>query len=725
VLILSSIFARRRWILTFAFLAALLPGCGGGDGGAGGDTGGSSNPPAPLISGVVKSAVKVLSAADVGAGGLQANEGGGARLSSSSPRVASLAVGDTVHVPAQNSPGLLMGFTGKVSATRTTSGATTIELMPALVEDVFDEVSWDLDTSKTGVQTLGIVSLQRPQQVLKAVPTGSGGLAMKDGMISGSFALERVFNYSGHNFTISASVDVQDVVVRSSAEFNPRKFGSSGGWGKIGAVVSGNISGTAKIKSEDDVTIPLGDALYKASAWDDLKWNAGRLFSMQGLEGTDKAGRIPLGGIVVIPAAGVAGNFTGNGGVDQAATLKALSVASAIVFWVYTDASGNISMNGELGVRADGGTFKFGRVYTLGGSDAPAEQQRSSLGKVTLLGGGEFDGTQRLGFSAAADVLIAGIRPLSTSAFAGFKATATGSGDAISVEVWPNPGATASRWACADGRFWAGVESETAFRVKAALGDGWLPVVSDSGVNLEYSHPRRWTLFDKGMFAGHNAVCEGAVLSRSTLDLKIGGIGTLNIVDGAGNQLLDFNLQKLDLPTRLKWVAANPSLATITSGPDGAVIKAIAGGTTDITVTDEETGWTKKATLNVGVAGSITISKASCALDPNNPYPAYPRYQVGISGTARGPVGSYVTAYTNLTNGVTKGQRMTSCGAWSSTFGGWELYCQRGPDDPEETTYTGAYPLGGDIADDIYEARAVLVNTGGPAPTAIVPLTCN
>lgn len=615
----SYLGCRLTWRLAVAALsAAVMAGCGGG-GNGGSDTAGgeTTTPPAAgdpaAITARLSTDVTVLGAADLGAQGAVLNDDGGAVASGTGPALAALNVGDVVHLSSGSIPGMPIGFTGRVMAKQAATGTTTVEFAPANVEDVYQQLAWDLDTQKTGVQALAVVADAGRQALERPMDGGTQGLSISaSGLINGTVALERAFTFEGAQFKLSATVSLEDVSVRTKGRFDAAKLATGGGWAEIGAVATGKLSGRATVQSSDGVSIALGSALYQAAAWKDLKWNTGQIFSVQGLEGTDKAGRIPLGGIIIVPATGVAATFTGSGGgLDNSATLSALAAASAVVVWVYTDASGQITFNGEAGIEAESIGFKFGRELTLEGSSFAvnsADDFRAD-GKVRLVGSGKLDATQRLGWSVSADVLLGGVRPLSINGFAGLKYTGSLRGSQMTVELLPTLGATSGNWACLDNTLWAGAETEAAFRIKAQLGfvdpskaPEWAGVLSkwSSSTIVEYqAKGAPVDFFKQTLKRSQNAVCEGK-LTPSSLELDVQKSKRLTVIDNSGEKLIDLSGGLMPLPSRLRWVVANPAIARVTPDVAGALISGLAAGATEIVVTDDSTKWSGRMMVVVG-----------------------------------------------------------------------------------------------------------------------------
>ncbi|WP_157694128.1 DUF1566 domain-containing protein [Hydrogenophaga crassostreae] len=398
-------------------------------------------------------------------------------LSTSDASVANATVGGIVHIPAATG-GLELPFTGRVTSVSTASGKQQIQMVPANPEDVFNEISWDIDTRRVGTKVAGVIA---PKNAIasfslaqKSVSPGGVGAQTKlavDGsftaansMLNGTVTVTQPIVYKGATITLTATANVSDVALRSEAVFSksiPDYFSTSG-WGKITAVVSGKVGGQVKLEGAAN-DIKLADMLTSTDVWDQLKWNAGESFSLEGLDGQDKAGRIPLGGVILTTGAATA--FAGNI-PDSAVTL--LSAAPTSVLWIYLNLDGTLSLQGETGWRAADYGFEQGVEARLVGSLLmPTLINNSTPGWQELYANGSATYSQRVGLMPAADVLIAGIRPAHINAFVGaeFNGSMKGAGE---YRFLPVP-RTANGAFCMQSHAWAGIELNTRFRVKAKL----------------------------------------------------------------------------------------------------------------------------------------------------------------------------------------------------------------------------------------------------------------
>lgn len=601
--------------------ALSLASCGGGGGGGNGGAVPVQSPgpeptvpqtpvtpPTPTIPDTVAGTLKVdvisIPLEAVSQGALTVQPDGRVEFSGSSSRIAALKVDQTVLFPADASAGRPIAFLGRVVAVSTNSGVTRVSMRQAYVEDVYERLSWDLDTSNEGTRVLGAVGPVGGRLTNVAfTPRQVGALAVGLKGLNGDITYSEPFVFNGMNLTLSVSLKLANVGVRSKAEFDPAKF--SGGWGRLGATVSGDVEGEVKITSASGVSLPLGDIFHDSAAWKSLKWNGGKLFSLEGLGDSDKKGLVPIGGLVIAPGLGAVAFKHDQ--IEDKAVLGALASASATVLWIYMDGSGNVTLNGEAGVRLDKQSFSFGRTFTLRGAsfDVTANDKANSTG-VHVFGTGKFQANQKLGVRIAADVLVGGIRPLSASAFAGAKYSGEFKGEQVSLQLYPKPGATGT-WGCFDSTLWAGVDGDFAMRIKGVFkvtpfGSDILGDVLSGGVSVGYLwHGTAAELFNKTFKAGHKAVCWGD-LAPSSLELPLDASNRLRVTEpGTATPIRDTSGGELAMPARLKWTVSDTSLLSLAADDNGALLKARAAGLARVVATDELTGWTSSAIVMVGL----------------------------------------------------------------------------------------------------------------------------
>jgi hypothetical protein len=289
----------------------------------------------------------------------------------------------------------------------------------------------------------------------------TSSLALNGGYVSGAIDFSQDIQYGGKTFTLFANVTLADVFVLSKASYDIKKFVANQGWAEISSVVNGKISGRLGIKGDGQVPT-IADLISAGDVWSKLKWQDGALFTLEGLSGSDKKGRLPLGGVIIVP--GGITTFTGN--LPNSA-LVLLADLPSVVLWLYADASGNITISGEAGARITDRTFQEGYSFTAQGTELDVTRIASGdIGSFELYATGAVDMTQRLGVSVAADVLIGGIRPANVNAFVGGEYSGSFRGQGTRT-IYPVDSLSGSL--CASNKIWIGSELNASFRIKANL----------------------------------------------------------------------------------------------------------------------------------------------------------------------------------------------------------------------------------------------------------------
>ena len=295
--------------LVLVTCALSLASCGGGGGGNSGAPPVQSSQPEPsvpqptptptptapdTIAGTLKVNVISIPLEDVNQRALTVQPDGRAEFTGSSARIAALKVDQTVLFPADPDAGRPIAFLGRVAAVSTTNNITRVSMRQAYVEDVYERLSWELDSSNQGTHIVAAVGPVGGRLTNVAfTPRQVGALAVGLKGLNGDITYSEPFVFNGTDLTLSVSLKLANVGVRSKAEFDPAKF--SGGWGQLGATVSGDVEGEVKITTAGGISVPLGDIFHDSTAWKSLKWNGGGLFSLEGLADSDKKGLVPIG----------------------------------------------------------------------------------------------------------------------------------------------------------------------------------------------------------------------------------------------------------------------------------------------------------------------------------------------------------------------------------------------------------------------------------------------
>jgi hypothetical protein len=402
---------------------------------------------------------------------------GGAQIDSTDAQVAALTPNQMVHI-APSEGGFSLPFTGRVVSNTTVNGKQQVRLVPVNAEDVYENISWDIDTARGDTTISGVMAPLNARVSFSqaSVKQSSGGIDpmftttgkfIKDpqtnSKLTGTVEIAHDFyDKTGKKITLAAKVDIADVTIRSKADYNPIKYLFGGGWAQLSSVIKGEIGGSVSLNGSTDTDASLAQLFTNTDMWDQLKWKNGSSFTLEGLDAKDKRGRIPIGGIILVPSA--TGSFAGN---LSPAALSAISMPPAAVLWIYVDISGKITAEGEIGWRSSGNKFERGYELAASGLDLKATQINNySRGSQELYAKGNVKVNQRVGFTITGDVFVGGIRPLSVNAFTGGEFDASFEGEGVRA-IAPTTDLTGN--VCAKAKVWAGAELSLAARVKAKV----------------------------------------------------------------------------------------------------------------------------------------------------------------------------------------------------------------------------------------------------------------
>lgn len=290
-----------------AVALSVLAACGGG-GGASDEV----KQQAPVVTAEVAAGVQSLPVSVLTAPSSTVVTGvdGGLVLTAESASLQDLVQGGVVFLPAAPEQGLPVSFVGKVVSTVTVDGLTEIKLVPANVEDAYSSLQWDIDTAKTGASIVGVIAPKnatvsfssRPAPVNQAGLVITDELTLEGNTLSGTIKLEHEMLFEGKKIVLFAETDLINVTVRSKGDFNVKNIASANGWAEFTAVITGDTGAKVGLRAPDFVEIPtLADLLASQNVWKNLKWTGSDKFKLEGLDGNDKKGRFPLGGVVLTP----------------------------------------------------------------------------------------------------------------------------------------------------------------------------------------------------------------------------------------------------------------------------------------------------------------------------------------------------------------------------------------------------------------------------------------
>jgi len=460
----SARFGRTLRRLISASALLVLVSCGGGGGGGGGGTssGGSSANGITVVQGTIASGVIVVPDSTASSASITISSTDSGKLEISNPTgvLASAKSGQIVYLPANDAQGIPLGYTGKVE--KTADGKTL--LAPAVLGDMFNSLKVDFDSARDGGQIAGLIVPKNGTMKANISPPAStqsgldftscliaGGLKVvnnikcKDGALEGAITLEHplMVNKKGSTDKVAAklyaALDFKKLSTHIVVDYDKEKYASTGGINVLSAQITGQWGASLGIKIDDATAkaeIPAWSELIRsdsANIWDEnTKIKFSKYFELSGLNGDDKKGLIPLGGIYITPANAAIGGvpFVGELSALQLGQIKALGV----VLWVYVDMAGKLSISGDMkALDVNGGSFDKGFKLerldekTLKNTIIDTKTPPNVYAPRIV---GSIENEQNVGVALAADILVGGIRPATVKAeLLGFKVTSKVQGE--------------------------------------------------------------------------------------------------------------------------------------------------------------------------------------------------------------------------------------------------------------------------------------------------------
>lgn len=400
------------WVALLTGVLA-MGGCGGG--------GAATPEPENTLQAQYKADLHEISAQAVDGVTMTTVSGGGGetlRITDLSEEFENLVVGQSVVLAPSESQGIPLGFAGVVHS-RT---ASEVVLRDARVDEVFDKLSLDFDTARAGA----FVGTVAPQGARLAIASASEYSGSIDSTGSGIDLTLQVNRPAGPSARLVGKIELKGLRLSSKIDFDILEYWRSFGFNLVRYEWTGRSVASLSLESiaEDgtEASVSWGDLFPKLAGgdyrWDQpmnkaipgTKWLTGatRYFSLSGLDKSDRAGLVPLGGVVFAPA-GVT-TF-----VNQPSVLQQVP-PMAFVLWLYIDANGEVKFVSENKLlEADSGVWRSGMRVERGSDNGLTSVQVKDYGSPTLASHvtGAVQASQNLGAAIGADLIVGGIRPAS------------------------------------------------------------------------------------------------------------------------------------------------------------------------------------------------------------------------------------------------------------------------------------------------------------------------
>lgn len=394
----STAWASRLFrVLGVTALALSLGACGGG-GGGGVTTTPDTGVTTSAVSATVKSGTVQIDQTQVGLITIASDATGNDVLTlnkAATGPLAGLQAGNTVYVP----PGLdsrfplgVAGIAGPLSSN--TTGQTRVTLEPATLAEVFSQSS--IQQSPVTLAAENFVGAIAPLSISGgtsgATPRQVGLLKRSVSALNGALVVspadpgfvDRLM--TGVSFFPNGTLNAGEIKLNTTLQLaelfkdDPSRLKPYGSSGKAEVVVSITLSDlklTENHEYKSVVNVPYAlksmDLKLEGKIKSDIKFSGGAEASfgyfsrawnevaeasvsllgvsgkLTGLDSKDKVGKYPLAGLVFsVPCVGGCVVVTGT-----TQTPLRLAQAGGAIIWLYLDASGNVTFDGDIGARAN------------------------------------------------------------------------------------------------------------------------------------------------------------------------------------------------------------------------------------------------------------------------------------------------------------------------------------------------------------------------------------
>lgn len=405
-----------------ALLATLLSACGGGGGGGSG----AAIPSTPaVINGTLLSNTSVAPKAEVEAATIANDtaQPSGIIISNPTGFFASLADNQVVMLPPSGVKRLPFGYTGVVQ--RLPNG--DIRLRAANIDEAFQKLQYSVDTAQNaamvGLITPKGASLNLNGNTKQGTMTGLNivsQVAYSGAGINVDLSVSHGITVAGIPVTLSGTVSLKDLSYQGVIDYDITQYPKTGGVNRLYSKISGTTKANLRLTTAEKVQFAPADLFPKSTNasyyWDEgLSVSGPNLgifstdtyFKLSGLDKSDRAGLIPLGGIVFSPTGGAI-SFTG-----QPNLITQSLASTSVIVWIYIDIDGSVKMTSDFTLLDfDSGPWSLGMEITNVNDALQANPIRTASAPALSSGySGGLDATQNFGLVAAADLIVAGVRP--------------------------------------------------------------------------------------------------------------------------------------------------------------------------------------------------------------------------------------------------------------------------------------------------------------------------
>ena len=442
-------------VLLMLILLMALVGCGGGGGGGGDDSGGDDDNDSAEVAATLidddnvfdsdnSEEILETESSDDGTTTLV--------LSSDSSIEDTLETGSVITVLAGEDDRFPFGLSAKVGSIATNDdGTKSATLESATLADVLSETTYS--QKAIALNADNFIGVLTPESLrsgttsatsLKALSSEdisvlNGGIILRNGTRISDTAKTTV---SASEVETADEIIINERITLADMNITPSRMKPYGGEDEAAFELTGSIknltlntdiefNATSGLKSIDfgvtgDVELEAKftgdcDAVlgYYSQAWREVEEDQievlGISGDISGLSGKDKVGKFPVAGLVFAVACPATGCPIFSG---QTQTPLRTAKPGGVILWVYLDAKGELSLEGDLGARVNSANFVLGVTKAEGGS-LTVVNEFTNNGTGRLIEAPFLDGSLSvgcsMGFSIDVDFFFGGIRVANSS----------------------------------------------------------------------------------------------------------------------------------------------------------------------------------------------------------------------------------------------------------------------------------------------------------------------
>lgn len=369
-----------------------------------------------------------------------------------------LKKGDVFYVPADEDSRFPLGFSGRVENMTTLSdGDSKVELSDVGIFDIMEKSKQEKVEVKLNEENfIGVISpafvkssLTKQQKLLqkgsksfldggvrfvskkssnikeKSILGDEGSISFENLELNLKIDLKKIFPSATSTNPLENSAEaklkvsglISNLLLTEEHDWNINIFDKENNYFEISSIAEGKMNAEAKLYGNFETTFGLDNRTWR-EVEEDAFTKFGINLNIKGLESNDKQGMIPIIGLVYrIP--NIKYPVVQNIYRNRTQTPVRSAKHGGVIFWIYMNFKGELSLDGELGIATNIKKFKIG-IDKKRNKDYKLIQEVVAPVNNKLLEAPFFKGELKLsttlGLSAALDVFYGGVR-ISNSSF--------------------------------------------------------------------------------------------------------------------------------------------------------------------------------------------------------------------------------------------------------------------------------------------------------------------